>query len=200
MMDDGVYANQTLEFSPRKSGQGRNANTGVPASSSPSPGVPASPSRCIQILLVVLSFSLVCSLSALAAVSFLYSRCNQSDFLPEETSHLVSTPSANVRERTLSTRPNLTKLPVFKDCEPCPKHWVFHGGKCYFFSTDSLNWTQSRDRCVSMGGHLVIINSQEEQTFLSSRDFRLWIGLNDLKTEGQWLWMDNTSLNETGVK
>ena len=26
-----------------------------------------------------------------------------------------------------------------------------------------MSWTQSRDECVSMGGHLVIINSQAEQ-------------------------------------
>ncbi|KAJ7991858.1 hypothetical protein DPEC_G00288220 [Dallia pectoralis] len=221
MMDDGIYANQTLEFSPRKSGQGRNIGVtassphpgvpassspspgvpasscpspgvpassspspGVPASSSPSPGVPASPSRCFQILLVVLSFSLVCSLSALAAVSFLYvSRGNQSEFLPEETkSHLVSTPSANV-----------------KGCELCAKDWVFHGGKCYFFSTDLLNWTQSRDHCVSMDGHLVIINSQEEQSFLMSWSEDLWIGLNDLKTEGQWFWVDNEPLGQNGM-
>ncbi|KAJ7991857.1 hypothetical protein DPEC_G00288210 [Dallia pectoralis] len=185
-MDDYIYENDKLELLPRKSERRRHLVLGVPASSSPSPGVPASPSRCIQILLVVLSFSLVCSLSALAAVSFLYSRCNQSDFLPEETkSHLVSTPSANVR--------------VPKGCELCANDWVFHGGKCYFFSTDLLNWTQSLDQCVSMDGHLVIINSQEEQTFLRSRSEDLWIGLNDLETEGRWLWVDNTPLGQNGM-
>ncbi|KAJ7991860.1 hypothetical protein DPEC_G00288240 [Dallia pectoralis] len=134
--------------------------------------------------LLILGFSLVCSLSALAAVSFLYvSRGNQSEFLPEETkSHLVSTPSANLR-----------------GCELCAKDWVFHGGKCYFFSTDSLNWTQSRDHCVSMGGHLVIINSRKEQSFLMSWSEDLWIGLNDLKTEGQWFWVDNEPLGQNGM-
>ncbi|XP_051527083.1 C-type lectin domain family 4 member A-like isoform X11 [Myxocyprinus asiaticus] len=45
----------------------------------------------------------------------------------------------------------------------CPKDWEYHAGKCYLFSTNTLNWTQSRDECVSGGGHLAIINSRDEQ-------------------------------------
>uniref|UniRef100_A0A6Q2WUE3 C-type lectin domain-containing protein n=1 Tax=Esox lucius TaxID=8010 RepID=A0A6Q2WUE3_ESOLU len=91
----------------------------------------------------------------------------------------------------------------------CPKHrvcasgWEFHGSKCYFFSTNKMNWTQSRDNCVSMGGHLVIINSLEEQTFLGDKvgsemhedEGKFWIGLTDGHHEGCWLWVDNTTLD-----
>ncbi|MBN3296846.1 CLC4E protein, partial [Amia calva] len=38
----------------------------------------------------------------------------------------------------------------------------FHN-RCYFFSTDEMNWTSSRDNCSSMQGHLVIIETAEEQ-------------------------------------
>uniref|UniRef100_A0A8C7MG09 C-type lectin domain-containing protein n=1 Tax=Oncorhynchus kisutch TaxID=8019 RepID=A0A8C7MG09_ONCKI len=69
-------------------------------------------------------------------------------------------------------------------CKACAKNWVFHGGKYY---------------CVSMGGHLVIINSQEN--FSGSTigdDMNHWIRLNDLETERWWLWVDNKPLSQTG--
>ncbi|KAK7125025.1 hypothetical protein R3I94_019169 [Phoxinus phoxinus] len=87
-------------------------------------------------------------------------------------------------------------------CPPktCPKDWEYHAGKCYYFSKKTLDWTKSRDTCISDGGHLVIINSKDEQEFLTSiitmkYKERFWIGLTDEKTEGQWLWVDNTELS-----
>ncbi|XP_048053182.1 CD209 antigen-like protein E [Megalobrama amblycephala] len=59
-----------------------------------------------------------------------------------------------------------------------------------------MDWNSSRERCQDLGGDLVIINSMEEQEFLSERviDYH-WIGLTDSQTEGVWLWVDNTPLN-----
>ncbi|KAL2080474.1 hypothetical protein ACEWY4_024267 [Coilia grayii] len=80
-------------------------------------------------------------------------------------------------------------------CTPCAELWRNHSDKCYFFSFDLMNWTESRDQCVSMGGHLVIINDQAEQIFLSSVTTEShWIGLSDHELEGRWLWVDNTPL------
>ncbi|KAF4100384.1 immune-related, lectin-like receptor 4 [Onychostoma macrolepis] len=79
----------------------------------------------------------------------------------------------------------------------CPKNWEYHAGKCYLFSTNKLSWTDSRDACISDGGHLVIINSRDEQEFLIGIikiEVSFWIGLTDEKLEGQWLWVDNTNL------
>ncbi|RXN33027.1 arachidonate 5-lipoxygenase-like protein [Labeo rohita] len=74
-------------------------------------------------------------------------------------------------------------------------------GKLYFFSCDKLNWLCSRAFCVSKGADLVTITSQTEQRFLLSKikDWN-WIGLNDLETEGHWVWVNNQTLNETGVQ
>ncbi|XP_066566453.1 uncharacterized protein LOC136753978 [Amia ocellicauda] len=107
------------------------------------------------------------------------------------------------------------KPPENKVCNVCSVGWVYSNGSCYFFSTDSMNWTNSRDDCVRKGGHLVIIESKEEQTFLSNylqknvsgcdngntQDKMYWIGMTDAVTEGAWLWMDNTPLtNEYWLK
>ncbi|XP_047672565.1 C-type lectin domain family 6 member A-like isoform X2 [Tachysurus fulvidraco] len=85
-------------------------------------------------------------------------------------------------------------------CTLCEEGWKSLGLKCYYFSNHKLNWTQSRDYCVEKGGHLVIITSQTEQGFLISQIGEThWIGLNDLETEGQWMWVNNQPLKETGV-
>ncbi|XP_047665780.1 C-type lectin domain family 6 member A-like [Tachysurus fulvidraco] len=82
----------------------------------------------------------------------------------------------------------------------CEEGWKSLGLKSYYFPTHKLNWTQSRDYCVEKGGHLVIITSQTEQNFVVSQIGEThWIGLNDLETEGQWMWVNNKPLKETGV-
>ncbi|XP_047195189.1 hepatic lectin-like isoform X5 [Hippoglossus stenolepis] len=88
-------------------------------------------------------------------------------------------------------------------CPRCEDGWEPHGGKCYFFSSVTLTWDQSRTECRSMRGDLVVINNREEQRFLVSRlrgkmdthDDRFWIGLTDSKNESEWLWVDDTRLN-----
>ncbi|KAK3508083.1 hypothetical protein QTP70_013015 [Hemibagrus guttatus] len=85
-------------------------------------------------------------------------------------------------------------------CALCEEGWKSLGLKCYYFSTDKLNWTQGRDLCVEKGGHLVIITNQPEQEFVASQIGEThWIGLNDLQTEGQWMWVNNQPLNKRGV-
>ncbi|XP_041123752.1 CD209 antigen-like protein C isoform X4 [Polyodon spathula] len=93
-------------------------------------------------------------------------------------------------------------------CKSCPQNLELFNGKCYYFSTDRMNWNSSRDNCTSLGGHLVIIESDGEQKFLSEKAWNItqeanvmkeeeiphWIGLTDAVTEGTWLWVDGTPL------
>ncbi|KAF6118035.1 C-type lectin domain family 4 member E [Phyllostomus discolor] len=80
-----------------------------------------------------------------------------------------------------------------KNC--CPSRWVHFQSSCYFFSTNTMTWSSSVKNCSNMGGHLVVINTQEEQEFLfhekpKKREF--YIGLTDQVTDGQWKWIDGT--------
>ena len=40
------------------------------------------------------------------------------------------------------------------------------GGSCYIVEEDRLTWADARDRCVQLGGHLVIIESEAEDQFV----------------------------------
>ncbi|XP_051991418.1 low affinity immunoglobulin epsilon Fc receptor-like isoform X5 [Xyrauchen texanus] len=92
----------------------------------------------------------------------------------------------------------LNRLNQSTGCALCAVHWIHSGGKCYYFSTVKMNWTQSRDYCVTLGGHLVIITSKAVQDFLVSEVKEThWIGLNDLETEGHWVWVNNQPLSDS---
>ncbi|XP_034146470.1 CD209 antigen-like protein E isoform X2 [Esox lucius] len=84
----------------------------------------------------------------------------------------------------------------------CASGWEFYNGSCYHFSEDKWTWEQSQYACIREGGHLVIIESQQEQDFIrmmvGNTEFKnmYWIGMTDMKEEGVWVWMDNTPLND----
>ncbi|XP_015256517.1 PREDICTED: C-type lectin domain family 4 member E-like, partial [Cyprinodon variegatus] len=83
--------------------------------------------------------------------------------------------------------------------------WELHGGNCYYFSSNTSNWNESRDSCRDLGGDLVKIDSKEEQMFLNIRvrdlmkrdEDMFWIGLTDSEIEGRWFWVDGSRLNES---
>ena len=54
----------------------------------------------------------------------------------------------------------------------CPDGWAHNSGKCYLFSSTGKTLKQSRDHCITLGGHLVIVNNQEE--ILRFEHERLW--------------------------
>ncbi|XP_036594140.1 C-type lectin domain family 4 member G-like isoform X2 [Trichosurus vulpecula] len=82
-------------------------------------------------------------------------------------------------------------------CQPCPSPWRDFQGSCYFFSKNKLTWSQARDDCVQKQAHLVIINNQDEQNFLTPTEkLGYWIGLRKVK-EGVHKWIDGTTLGYT---
>ncbi|XP_076125902.1 C-type lectin domain family 4 member E-like [Alosa pseudoharengus] len=74
--------------------------------------------------------------------------------------------------------------------------WKSFQSSLYFFSIEDRNWTMSRKDCRQRGADLVIINSKEEQEFISARFRDTWIGLTDSEIEGEWkFWMENEPNN-----
>ncbi|MCG9127579.1 hypothetical protein JT359_08280 [Candidatus Poribacteria bacterium] len=51
------------------------------------------------------------------------------------------------------------------------------------------SWQEAQKTAIKEGAHLVSINSEEEQFWLTTIfPQRFWIGLNDVKEEGKWQW------------
>uniref|UniRef100_A0A3P8RR75 C-type lectin domain-containing protein n=1 Tax=Amphiprion percula TaxID=161767 RepID=A0A3P8RR75_AMPPE len=82
-----------------------------------------------------------------------------------------------------------------KQKKMCPAGWKMFSCTCYLLSQASDSWTNGREDCKRQGADLVVINSAEEQMFLSTfANKPTWIGLNDIQTEGTWMWVDGTPL------
>uniref|UniRef100_A0A8D0WH13 C-type lectin domain family 4 member E n=1 Tax=Sus scrofa TaxID=9823 RepID=A0A8D0WH13_PIG len=82
----------------------------------------------------------------------------------------------------------------------CPLNWIHFQSSCYFFSTNVMSWTASLKNCSSIGAHLVVINTQEEQEFLfhaKPKRKEFYIGLTDQVIEGQWKWVDGTPFTKS---
>ncbi|XP_014192628.2 C-type lectin domain family 17, member A-like, partial [Haplochromis burtoni] len=78
----------------------------------------------------------------------------------------------------------------------CPVGWSFNHS-CYLLSGRSGSWDEARMDCINSGADLLVINSPEEQNFLSTITREVWIGLNDEEQEGMWKWVDGTPLTLT---
>ncbi|XP_061112228.1 CD209 antigen-like protein E isoform X1 [Conger conger] len=81
----------------------------------------------------------------------------------------------------------------------CQPEWIQFNTSCYFISSTSKSWDESQGYCAERGGHLAIIDTPEEQTFLWNQLVRghwnaYWFGISDEKAEGDWFWVDGTKL------
>uniref|UniRef100_A0A803TAQ3 C-type lectin domain-containing protein n=1 Tax=Anolis carolinensis TaxID=28377 RepID=A0A803TAQ3_ANOCA len=75
----------------------------------------------------------------------------------------------------------------------CPKGWLAHQRKCYYFSVNEGNWISGSSHCSSHNASLAMVDSQEELDFFlrykSPPDH--WIGLQ--KDSGQpWRWINGS--------
>uniref|UniRef100_A0A8C2KQX2 C-type lectin domain-containing protein n=1 Tax=Cyprinus carpio TaxID=7962 RepID=A0A8C2KQX2_CYPCA len=111
---------------------------------------------------------------------------------------LISFKSINKTEVLMAL---FNSLFTAQSCNLSVDGWIACRGKLYLFNSGKLNWSSSRAFCVSKGADLVTITSLTEQDFLVSKIKQThWIGLSDLETEGHWVWVNNQTLNETGVQ
>lgn len=66
------------------------------------------------------------------------------------------------------------------------------GDKWYYVCEEVMTWHEARDQCVEYGGHLLTIESEEENRKILSliKDYEadaFWIGLTDEGHEGNWV-------------
>ncbi|XP_055362028.1 CD209 antigen-like [Betta splendens] len=112
-----------------------------------------------------------------------------------------------LRTESNQLQSNLTALEG--TCGKCLPGWTLFNSSCYFFSyfesaAAKKTWTDSRADCVRRGADLVVIDSREEQNFVSGNiksmrsypnqwDNGVWVGLTDIDTEGEWVWINNVT-------
>lgn len=82
---------------------------------------------------------------------------------------------------------------------PCTEDWKHFNGSCYYVSEYRRSWSDSQAYCKRQGGHLAIILTAEEQTFiwnLLPRGYwnAYWFGISDETVEDVWYWVDGTKL------
>ncbi|XP_042362927.1 C-type lectin domain family 6 member A-like [Plectropomus leopardus] len=81
-------------------------------------------------------------------------------------------------------------------CSPCPVGWAPQGQKCFLFSQDRADWISSQYRCMSLGGAVAMVRTEEEQVFLwkkaqsLSQEDSYWLGLRS--GDGGWQWSDGS--------
>ena len=81
------------------------------------------------------------------------------------------------------------------------KQWVStYNGHTYVTTNDNMSWTDAEAYAQSLGGHLVTINDQAEQDWLSQAFgpmSGLWIGLNRRPSDGVWVWSSGQASSYT---
>jgi len=80
-----------------------------------------------------------------------------------------------------------------------PRDAFVFQGHAYKLYTERVSWHDARRRCESLGGHLICIESEEEQKFFASiiGRRRCWLGATDEQQEGEWRWINGNEMSYT---
>ncbi|XP_051898147.1 hepatic lectin-like [Pristis pectinata] len=149
----------------------------------------------LSLLLAVLTLGITVTLIALMSSEF---KKSDVDFRME-FSQWKNNVTGNF-EKIRSALANLSgEISVLSDLTSCPKQWTRFKRNCYTFSSSEKTWFEAQSSCESMNANLVVINSAEEQEFLTKKlkNYYYWIGLNDLTYEGDWRWLDGTNYSSS---
>uniref|UniRef100_A0A4W5MPY9 C-type lectin domain-containing protein n=1 Tax=Hucho hucho TaxID=62062 RepID=A0A4W5MPY9_9TELE len=143
---------------------------------------------CVLLLVGIIGLSVYCKFSIYNTLTEERDQLQSSyNNLTEERDQLQSSYNnlTEERDQLQSSYNNLTE-----ERDHCPEGWQKFESSCYFLSTETKTWKESREDCLERGADLVIINRDKEQIWLC----RAWIGLTDSVTEGTWRWVDDTPL------
>ena len=82
-----------------------------------------------------------------------------------------------------------------------PIEMKVYNGNTYKLYNTVIPWKEAYKFCEQQGGHLVTINSTDEQSFIhnlvkstNSRKYT-WLGATDIYSEGKWKWITGDSLS-----
>uniref|UniRef100_A0A8D3B128 C-type lectin domain-containing protein n=2 Tax=Scophthalmus maximus TaxID=52904 RepID=A0A8D3B128_SCOMX len=93
-----------------------------------------------------------------------------------------------------------------KVCRTCLDGWMPFQSSCFRFfesahHSDWRSWHDSRDYCRERKASLVVIESPEEQEFVSNHTkayndekHGYWIGLSNKNEMGTWMWVDGSNV------
>ena len=77
----------------------------------------------------------------------------------------------------------------------CPCDWLLIDNKCFHVSLDPYTWSDARGYCQSRGSDLIVIKTSKKNDVLKQflpafkPSTSLWIGAQDVLTEGDWKWI-----------
>lgn len=171
-----------------------NSNTQQPPQNTGSDPVKTRSSRAALVCLVLLCFLLLTAVIVLSV----YIYTNHPNY-PEER-HQLLTKITNLTENKDELLTNIENL--LKDREQLIQQhqiiagWTYFQSSFYYLSNESKSWTDSRGDCKGRKADLITINNRQEQDFVMTltRNKEFWIGLTDSEKEGQWKWVDGSTL------
>ncbi|KAL2097652.1 hypothetical protein ACEWY4_006859 [Coilia grayii] len=108
----------------------------------------------------------------------------------------------NKKHGYICQKKNTTPVATTGPPVACKAPWIPYAGHCYFLNRTKNTWKEANDQCITGGGHLVSIHNIEEQSFVFSQlgyreTDKLWIGLNDKKTQLLFDWSDQSPVTFT---
>ncbi|MBS0205276.1 MAG: C-type lectin domain-containing protein [Planctomycetes bacterium] len=116
---------------------------------------------------------------------------------------LVQYTKAGDFDRATATKARIEELeaepegdPVKGVKKPRPKETVKFGGHVYALIKEQAPWHVARLRCEEMGGHLVIIDNQQEMEHIDRMcgTTNAWLGASNEDGANDWKWVDGVRL------
>ncbi|XP_026203814.1 C-type lectin domain family 6 member A-like isoform X2 [Anabas testudineus] len=89
-----------------------------------------------------------------------------------------------------------------RKCSLCPAGWTPQGEKCFLFSQDRADWISTQYRCMTLGGAVATVRTEDEQVFLWKKAQSLsqgdsyWLGLRSSGAHGGWQWSDGSKVEK----
>nr|XP_060162974.1 natural killer cells antigen CD94-like [Globicephala melas] len=81
-------------------------------------------------------------------------------------------------------------------CCSCQEKWIGYQCSCYFISSESKTWKDSRNFCVSQNSSLLQIQNRNELDFMKFISYHYWIGLSYSEEHHAWLREDNSTVSQ----